>query len=355
MIKLTVPSDFQIKTIDEYLDMEKPHAKVDETYGELTSQFGSGRASHLLPPIDKVSFEKYLNYSQKRGITFNYTFNSTCIGNAEMTKIGLKKLIEFIHSLLNLGVRKFTVTLPSLIEIIKNIDSNVQIKASTMCGINTVNKLQQFIDKGISHIVVDEGINRDFQLLTKMAQYTKNLEVIINSICDKNCIYRYFHQNQAAHYQEGQHYEYYLSRCSMQRFEKPENFFHLCWIRPEDIFYYENIGIEKFKIQGRQAVGTGNIQRCVKAYRDGSFEGNLYELLNCFQPLNSFKYNIDNKKISDFIIPFVSGKLQCKSDCKNCGYCRTYSHNHINESEIAEMNRMEKKFINETEDFLYLN
>ena len=82
---LSVPADFKNDTLNEYkrLNQQYSDSKVYETYGEITidNKFGSGRAADLLPKVDIQKLRVYIDYSHQVGIKFNYTFNTTCLGN----------------------------------------------------------------------------------------------------------------------------------------------------------------------------------------------------------------------------------------------------------------------------------
>jgi len=58
----------------------------------------------------------------------------------------------------------------------------------------------------------------------------------------------------------------------------PVNFVRSVWIRPEDLSFYEKLGIDCFKVLERSCP-TDLLVKRVKAYRDQSFDGNLYELV----------------------------------------------------------------------------
>lgn len=343
MALFTVPADFNKDTITIYSQMNRSGTdKVVETYGQLTqsSFIQSGRASHLLPHVDKQMLQEYIVWSNRNGIRFNYTFNPTCLGNMEFSSKGLRKIKRWLDELYELGVRSITVALPSLLELIHEDYRKMEIRASTLCGIDSPNKVRRFYNKGVRRMVVDNDVNRHFGQLKKMTQIGGQLEVIVNSLCFSECIYKTYHQNQAAHYQIGQIEDYYLNRCLLRRAEHPGNLLRMNWIRPEDLRYYEDISIRFFKIQGRQAVQNGNIRKCVQAYLKRNFDGNLFDLLHCFLSSNKAPYYIDNKRLDGFLDPFVANDHFCAKDCTNCGYCDSFAEKCLDISRTDEINSM---------------
>lgn len=347
----SVPADFKISTLDQYEQLNSFYedSKVIETYGQVTvgNVWGSGRAGDLIPKVDLNQLKDYVQYSKSKRIDFNYTLNATCLSNQEFSLEGIKKLMSFLQQLYEAGVEQLTLALPSLIEIVKMSKYNFKIKASTLCQITNANKAKSFVKMGIDRIVVDESINRDFETLKRIKNVINQpIELIVNVICHKNCIYRSFHQNQVSHnlnFNEAS-VTYYSHRCMMKRVEQVSNIMRLNWIRPEDLHYYSDIGINHFKIQGRQAAINGDIFRTVKSYAEESYDGNLMELLDAFAPTNSFAVYVDNKKLDGFIQPFVKHADFCRSDCAVCGYCESFINKSADYEKIKEINEMAGKF-----------
>jgi len=125
------------------------------------------------------------------------------------------------------------------------------------------------------------------------------------------------------------------------------------WIRPEDVHYYEESGIDMIKLVNR-GMDTPSIRKIVEAYTTGSYEGNLLDLfpdpsknIMCkrstafhkiayfFRPfsVNLFKllkmkplivakppFYIDNKELDGFIEHFLRENCRDKL-CDECKYC----------------------------------
>lgn len=323
----SVPADFNKKTIDGYYKLNNTYSYncVKETYGQITinNNISSGRL--VMPQVDFEKLKDYTEYSQEKGIDFNYTLNGMSMNNMEFTKDGIEQINSLLHQIYNIGIRNITVALPPLIELIKNTNLNFNIKVSTISQINNVNKAIYYKKLGVNRIVVDESINRDFEKLKDIRDsFGENVEVIVNSICNKDCIYRMYHYNQIANdcgkISNNVSIKYYSNRCILWRYENISNILKLCWIRPEDIKYYYDIGIKYFKIQGRHLVSFGNPVKAVECYFNEDFDGNLFELFDLFISNGSYNLYLDNKKIGDFIKPFVRGKF-CDDNCEKCNYC----------------------------------
>jgi len=326
-------------------------ARIHEVYGQLSIDniFGSGRANDLLPKVDRARLKDYVLSLRQFGLKYNYTLNTTCLGNKEFDKNISKELFELLRFLQESDVEIVTVGLPSLIEMIVENDFSFDIKASTVCQVNNANKALAYRRLGTKTIVLDESINRDFKTLASISQaYGDELELIVNVICHKNCIYEMYHHNQTSHdcdcHENRSSVQYYSYKCMQQRVEQPENLLKLAWIRPEDIHYYSAIGYKRFKIQGRQAATHGDVLKTTEAYMKQFYHGNFMLLLDCFMPTNSFTVDLDNERLSSFLQPFAEQKFVCQNNCESCNYCLKYLREHFDIEKINEMFALAKEF-----------
>lgn len=354
----SLPADFKKETIDQYhkLNMQYRDSKVVETYGQITigNTIGSGRASDLIPKIDMSMLEKYVEYSKSKNIGFNYTLNATCLGNAEFTVEGMKKIDKFLDELYDIGIDSITVALIPLIEYIRLVKPHFKVRVSTLSEITNTNKAVSFSKLGTERIVLDESINRDFDTLKSITgSVNSEVEIIVNVICHKNCIYRMFHSNQASHDNliGNQSVTYYSHRCMLKRIEEVGNLMRMNWVRPEDLKYYSQIGIKYFKIQGRQAVHNGDPVRVAESYMKEYYDGNLMELLDCFSPTNAFQIHMDNRKLDGFIKPYIENPNFCKNDCTRCNYCDKYALNSVNCNEAKKVFSHAKEFYAQYDQF----
>lgn len=360
MKRFSMPADFKIDTLDQYAELNQKYkdSQIFETYGQITinNHIGSGRAYDLLPKVDLEMLKSYIAYSITKRIGFNYTLNSICMSNQEFSQEGIRSMVVFLHALYNAGVRSLTVALPSIMEIILMTNLDFEIKASTICQITNANKASSYKKLGIKRIVLDESINRDFDVLKRIRNTVgPNTEIIVNVICHKNCIYEVFHHNQTSHDigidSSQPSISYYSHLCMQQRCSSPSNILKMAWIRPEDLKYYLDIGINTFKLQGRQAVIKGNPIKAVTHYINETYDGNLIELLDLFSPTNSFIPNVNNKNLDGFIYPFFVNPGFCKNDCDSCGYCDNFANKKLPWGEINETFDMAHNFYKSYDQF----
>ena len=340
-----MPSDFKFRTIDAFQELNEKYedSKVFETYGQMAPEtiFGSCRVSRQLPEVGRDALEKYVAYCRNKGIEFNYVINATCMSNDDLTPEGYKKVKFFMKMLYEIGVTSVTVALPTLIEIARYAVPELKVKASTVCQINSPLKAAYYSELGVGRIVLDEDIYRRFDILRSIRKvYNGDLEIIVNSFCSIDCPNKMFDYNMFSHaHTDKKTYPYYSTRCR-SRHTSAESMLKLNWIRPEDVHFYSDIGIEYFKIQGRTNVYSGDPVKAVSHYMDGNYDGDFVRLLELFsskRPLAIAECSIDNKKLDGFWDKFVSHPESCTKVCGDCGYCRQYAEASICESDRTLM------------------
>lgn len=360
MNHFSMPADFKKETIDKYVQLNKAYkdSKVFETYGNITikNAFESGRPNNNLPQVDLSLLAEYAAYSNLHGINFNYTLNSSHLHNKEFTKEGLHNIYRFLGELKRIGIDSLTIALPSLLDVVANSGYDFELKISVISQVTNPNKANSFKKIGADRIVVDESINRDFKTLRAIVDsFGEGIEVIVNTICHKDCIYRPFHYNQIAsdaiEVTCKASLDYYSHRCLLRRYEDVGAFFKLSWIRPEDMEYYRNVGIRHFKLQGRQVVLNGDPARTVEYYFKQSYDGDLIKLLEMFASHSSFNIYIDNKKLDGFIRTFYEHGDFCKHRCEICNYCNSFAKKCLDEEEVKKMYGTTYRFYSEFDEF----
>jgi collagenase-like PrtC family protease len=292
--------------------------------------FGSGRNVNKLPRTGLPDLAEYVRYSRAKGIDFHYTLNPSFMDNREFTPDGIAQIRAFLDGLHAAGVQTLIVAMPSLMEIVRSMGDKFQIKASAICQITSANKALYFRHMGVTAMVVDETINRDFDALRRIRKvFGANVQVIVNSICHQDCQYRMFHYNQisgdSVASASGTSCAFYPLRCALRLYEDLGNYFKTTWIRPEDLHYYTEIGIESFKLQGRQWVLTGDPVRAVECYFKQRYDGDLKDLLMLFAPADLFRLSVDNRKLDGFLKPFAEKPGFCVRDCTACDYCNSFA------------------------------
>jgi len=358
-MKLSIPSNWQNDLVGS-LNL----SNVDEFYGKLNSDIlGGGRPSNISPYVSKNKIQEEIQKIHQKGCRFNYLLNSTCLDNQELSIFFQKKILKLLDSLTKINVDSVTVSLVSVLKIIKNKYPQLKINVSTMAQVDTPDKARFWEDLGAEKITLYEvSVNRNFELLKKIRKATNcKLQLIANNGCLHECPFTVnhgllcSHASQRNHVSKGFVLDFYRIFCSYLRIKDPVNFIRADWIRPEDIRYYEDLGIDSIKLVNR-GMTTDALKNIVNAYSNREYDGNLMDLfpspsknlnfnkrnlwhifyyffhpklVNIFKLLkikNMFDYleksvYIDNKKLNGFLLSLQD--KNCGSTlCDNCLFCK---------------------------------
>ncbi len=356
-MKLSVPFNGQEDLIPQ-LDKFK---EVVEVYGKLTTDFiGGGKHSFQTPLITKNKLRCAVKEAHALGLEFNYLLNSSCLDNTEWTISGQKNISKVIDWVVSLNIDAVTVAVPYLLEMIKKRYNTLKVYVSDLAYVNTACKAKFWEDLGADRITLfNVDLNRNFPLLEHIRDRVScQLKLILNANCLLECPFYMYHANTASHASQSGHnlkgfvIDYCRIRCRYQQIIEPVNFIRSTWIRPEDMRYYEDLGIDYFKIIDR-GMTTKTILSIIEAYTKREYSGNLLDLFPdpsksitfvkahlfhkikyFFRPftVNIFKLSkfsgllnnsvyIDNKKLDGFI-EGIRDKECSRLLCKDCGYCQ---------------------------------
>lgn len=349
---------------EDLIEKLKAYPEVESLYSGISNGvIGGGRAPLVIKDIDEEQIKKRIKKAHDNGLEFDFTLNSGCTANLEFTKEGNKEIREYIEWIDSLGVDSVTVTLPSLISIIKKFAPRLKVKISTFQRITSVQMAKRFEDLGADTIMLSENCNRDFKLLAAIRKAVKcRLALIANVGCLYYCQNAHSHIVSTSHSgtKKGCNSLFtavpYTVDCLQTRLRNISEFIKVRFIRPEDVAKYEEIGIDLLKICDRHTKSEVLLDR-VKAYHERSYEGNLLYLLGQKSDRNTDNVNvgeikrlmgqskeaeekikyffgslnvpisdliyIDNKKIpSDFLEQYE--KRDCtRMSCDQCGYCKS--------------------------------
>lgn len=308
---------------------------VECIYGKLEEDpIGGGRPTSALPKVTKEHAEEHIKLAHENGIAFNYLLNSACLGNLEYSDEYNQKILEHLAWIEGAGADYVTVSIPYLIEVVKKRFPRLKVVASVFSHIESIQQAQFYQSLGADEIVVVQSQNRNFEYLSKISKAIKNLQVIVNNGCLLGCPYRRYHANINSHASQSQRQvksipvDYPVSSCWRARLKDPSEIIKSPWIRPEDLHYYEEVGIDKFKLSGRTKT-TEWITNAVKAYAERRYNGNLFDILSLPHGKGSINrpkniplvdVEVDNSMLNDFI-PFFMNHDCSSTVCSQCGYC----------------------------------
>lgn len=357
-MKISLATNFEDELIDQIKDYP-----VYEIYGKLKDDIlGGGRPDNTLSLVSKKRLEEHVKKTLEAGIKFNYLLNGSCLSNHEQSEEWQENFKDFLNYLRDIGVNALTVSNPFILQLVKKYYTNFTVRISTFACVDNFEKAKYWEDLGADYICVDfVKVNRNFKELKYMVDNLKKskIEILMTNSCLKDCPYIHTHTSALSHASNkfddtSKYVDWCLLNCQKKEIEDSDEYIKSPWVRPEDVRYYEEIGIEHFKITERDFPTTELIKR-VKAYSDRKYDGNLIDLIqghgwtNSVDIYNDIDFNkkfnskqeileeiykirglgcerkyprhiiIDNIKLDNFIEFFVNGK--CTGHCKNCGYC----------------------------------
>lgn len=343
---------------------------VESLYGQMWGDpLGGGRMSLFIPKVGKQEVASFISETRKRGFGFNYLINGTCLDNLEFTKKAYRKIAGHLEWIASTGADMVTVTLPFLAEMIKKEFPHLKVAVSSFARVQNVHLARAWEEMGVTKIILPEAVNRDFRSLRLIRGAVDcELELIANHCCLFQCFLDLHHRNMVSHGSQADHPcggfapDYCKLACQRLKILKPVELIKSTWIRPEDVVYYEEIGIDCLKLVERFR-GTESLLQIIHAYEEKRFDGNLVELLTLPQQgvflsphLDLLERNdliepekmeqvmavlrepfpgrvyMDNRKLDGFLEHFK--KTDCfRMDCNPCGYCESVARKVISMDE----------------------
>ena len=369
-MKLTIPVNWE----DDYFD-KIDFSMTEEIYGKLNiGLIGGGRPALTMPEVKKSKVREFVTEAHRRNLKFNYLMNGTCFDNLEISKKGYRDIRKTLDWLSESGVDGISVSLPMVMEIIKKNYPQFSISASVQVRIDSFEKARYWQNLGADKVNISYvDINKNFDEIKKIREKTTvKIQTIANLMCMNKCPMVTLHANYNAHASQRDHvmnnftFDYYLFSCAEKLLSNPVEILRSAFIRPEDLHYYEEAGVDNIKLVER-SMTTEALALIVKAYTERSYDGNMMDLIHglskyiiynkdkyywkglkyLLQPtkinilkahklvsqLNvarkekefneSFDLYIDNKKLDGFMDFFYKG--HCERDCQTCHYCDNFA------------------------------
>ncbi|AVQ39228.1 hypothetical protein C7M56_11255 [Clostridium botulinum] len=292
-MKFTIGSNFD-RTLIENISKYNKDGSFVSVFGKLKSDFlGGGRASNALPEISMKELKNYIDLCHKNNLEFNYLINPMCMENMELETTTYYKIINYIDKLVSIGIDAITINSPYLCEMIKNRYPELKVTVGLYAYVHDLNLVRRWVNLGADEITLAHNNNRNFNLLRKMLNYTKNknvnLRLIANNVCLHICPYAIMHGTVQSHAsQTGSNtrcdIDYCMMKCLTEKIKNTSNFMSSDWIRPEDVHYYEELCEEvgNYNLSIKLVERTKNTEfltRVTKAYATRKYEGNLLDIL----------------------------------------------------------------------------
>ncbi len=345
-MELVLASNFDDRLVRETADLP-----IATFFGGYPVQLtGAGRPPQILPSIGPERFREHVAAIHRHGRDFYATLNSNDLGLHEYRPGYIDAFLSEVGHLLDLGVDGLVIALPALIEAVRTAWPDVPISVSTFARIRTVTQAEYFLKLGARTIILEEA-NRDFKLIRGLVRLGAEVEILVNQTCLPSCPYRGHHLNTSSlASQPGAAcpaFEYPILECGVEYVRDPAKIISGIFVRPEDLGVYEEAGVTRFKVSGRNRT-TDWLVRAARGYAARSYPGNLADILSlvqvkgprmilsrvaersgdpvaekmvaAFAPFEAV--TIDNTRFPDGFLRHIAA-VDCEhTTCTACGYCR---------------------------------
>ena len=339
--------------------------------------FSGGRPMKEVHELEhRKKAEDYIKYAKTNNLEFNYLLNGTELIE-EFSKETTKKIHENLDWISGMGVKWVTVCNPRLAKIVNDNFSNLNINISIFAHIRTIRQIEFWQRLGAKSINLDRELVRNTKQLKLLTKNTDvDLILLANDPCLLNCPYELYHDSSMSKNSvTGEKYYHYCSfTCMLEYISNPVEIIKSSFIRPEDINYYENIGIKNFKIVDRNRT-TKFIVNAVNAYVNREYNGNLIDLMSIYssfdrkhekieqlseelneETIDKFwkelpaivDIKLNNKDVSDLFDKIKN--TNCSTvNCDTCKICNKYENKIIfNKNNLSKTKKNLKQII----DFL---
>jgi collagenase-like PrtC family protease len=295
-------------------------------YGASSRDSGL-RAQSDLPAATDDGLADYVARAHAQGQAFFYCLNVACLGNREFTADGQRWLVERLGTITDIGCDGVVLSNPYLVAFAKRRFPALTVAVSSANGIDSVDKLLYLQAQGADAVYLPEYVNRDLPLLRQMRRRTRlRLVPLSNTGCLIHCPIRAYHSTITSHAKAslelGAYVDYPLLWCTKEKLDDPAQMVKSPLIRPEDLAVYEELGIEEFKLAGREMNRAWN-ERVIRAYAARRYDGDLNDLILGFdqmEPFGTVTARIPNRAMDGFI-EFFRKKHDCRVGCRDCRYC----------------------------------
>jgi hypothetical protein len=252
--------------------------------------------------------------------------NASCYGEEAIAGSLASSVQETVRGLRDaFGLRSVTTASPFIARVVKEMGLGVKVQASVNMRVGTL-RAMEFLAPDFDGFYLQREYNRDLDHIRSVSQWCrlhgKDLFLLANSGCMRDCPWQAFHDNLVAHEHGVRSSQNVPSPYPSPCWEYLADSGHWSallqntWIRPEDLHHYEE-WFGTVKLATRMHASP---RRVLDAYARGSFRGNLLDLMEPGYGPMLHPYIVDNTR---FPADFFEQTTSCNRDCTRCGYCES--------------------------------
>lgn len=286
----------------------KYQEKIVEFFGSLsTSLFGHARQAGRIPDISRELAGEKIKKIKNANIQFNYLINSSTFPYLD-TQQKIDEAKEYFHWIKKQNVDILTIGNEKTLAFVNKYFPEIPINLSVVLAIKTSAKAEILFKKNsnIKRITPHQSINRDkkklFSIIKISHKYGIEVELLANEICVYNCPKmkdHYIFMSKTTQNKGGVNLRP-IQWCQQINPKNKLAFLNACWIRPEDVALYENLGVDILKISGRNET-TEYLTKTAEAYFERKYDGNALDLFYQSQWTKDQVSYYNNRKLNGFI------------------------------------------------------
>jgi len=342
-MEFCVPTNWQEGLVDNLISVNTT-GEIKEVYGKIFEDVIEYEAASCgLESIDRKEAQQHIKDLSSHGFNFNYLLDDICMDNLEFTRKGQTKIRNTLEWLIRAGVSSVTIANPYLMMWIKKNYSFLPVYVSASVNVDSLNRAKFWEGLGADKITFPGPVvNRNFKVINFLRKsLTCKIQLLGNSACRQDCPSYINHALDVVHSFRrtgkfnGHIFDYYATICWIKRLENPINFIRSDWIRPEDVYFYENLGVDGIQLVDIN-IADDRFMQIAGAYIGRCHKGNLIYLFPGFddkifirnhrepgavEPRVRDGVFINNQDLSSFLKELPA---ECDLNlCVNCGYCLT--------------------------------
>lgn len=283
----------------------------EEVFGGLRRGLvGNARHAYRLPLVDLDAVKTHIRHASRCGISYVHLLNSPDVHGDLSDTSWRREVRAWLEELAEIGIQSLTIANEALIRLVlEDFTKTFRVKLSLISGVETVERARYFEDLGVDVITLSPfSLNRDFDRLEAVRQAVScELEVYANVSCLHACPlaaehYRYLGATTKAGAASTPEPDPYLRYCSKRFLAEPVQLLKSPFVRPEDAHVYFSLGIDRLKLSDR-AETTEFLLTTAGAYAEGSYSGNLFELV--FRNGSKFRAALGPPVDGTRAVPFI--------------------------------------------------
>lgn len=314
--------------LEEIIRRKNQIGEIYFSYGDLPNGRHASGLHVSLPKWEaRARMDEDLSVLRDNGFNFNLLLNGNCYGGVALSRNFLIDVLETVDEVAEkFTLSSITTTSPVLARAVKDNFPSLEIRASVNMELRTIEGMEYLADT-FDGFYIGRELNRNIPQLKNLRNWClkngKKSYILANSGCLNFCSARQFHDNLVAHEKEiaamdnavnfkGICADYFKNSADTSLYLRRLNF-----IRPEDLSLFEGLA-DGVKLATRV---NFNPTQVLKAYAEGSFSGNLLELLEPNHAERFYPNVLENSKIPP---EFSQTAYFCGGKCdeNNCNVCK---------------------------------